>query len=60
MKLGYTHTGRQRQWPMLVYGDAWKSIPDPFPSVTMYSNGSSNASVAADAWCELPFKPVVK
>ena len=26
---------RQRQWPMPVYGDASKSIPDPFPSVTI-------------------------
>ena len=33
--LSYTHTKRQWQGPMLVDGDAWKSIPDPFPSVTI-------------------------
>ena len=26
--------------PMWVYGNAWKSLPDPFPSITMYSIGS--------------------
>ena len=40
-------------------GDTWKSVPQPFPSNTMYSNvsgnASSNASVAADARCGLPF-----
>ena len=33
--LSYTHTERQWQEPMIVDGDAWKSIPDPFPSVTI-------------------------
>ena len=40
-----THTERQRL--MLVYGDTWKSVPDPFPSITVYANTSSNA----DARC---------
>ena len=38
--LGLNHTERQwqrqRQTPMQVNGDAWKSVPDPFPSVTIY------------------------
>ena len=31
---GYNHTERQRQrqHPTLVYGDAWKSVPDHFIS----------------------------
>ena len=29
--LSYKHTKRQRQRPMLVSGDAWKSVPDQFP-----------------------------
>ena len=45
------HTKRQRQRLMLVYGDAWQSVPDPFPSMTMYANTSGNASVDADARC---------
>ena len=40
--------------------DVWESIPPPFPSVTMYFNGSGNASVnatiAADARCGLVLK----
>ena len=31
----YPHRQRQRQRPMLVYGDAWKFIPDTFPSITI-------------------------
>ena len=36
-QLSYKHTERQRQLqrPMLVNGDAWKSVPDPFPNVTI-------------------------
>ena len=37
--VSYNHTEgqrqQQRQRPMLVYGDAWKSVPDKFPSVTI-------------------------
>ena len=29
---------RQRQRQMLVYGDAWKLVPDPFPSITIDQN----------------------
>ena len=38
---------------MLVCGDAWKLVPLPSPSDTMYFNGSVNTSVAADARCGL-------
>ena len=34
---------------MLVYGDAWKSVPDPFPSITLYAKISGDASIDADA-----------
>lgn len=40
--LSYKHTEPQR--PMLINGDAWKSFPDPFPSVHW-------AALAADARC---------
>ena len=39
--------------------DAWKSVIDPFPSVTMNANTSSNVSVYADARCGYALKPSI-
>ena len=45
--------------PIGIYCDAWKLIHPPFPSVTMYSNGTQSASDAA-ARCRYTRSPVTK
>ena len=40
----------QRKDPIEIYCDAPKSVPDPFPSVTLYTMDPMGSNLTLDAW----------